>query len=121
MARIEFTVHEFMTIMGMLNERAEGAGVAADSVYHEWKERFQELDKRLERLDMMDRADMLFDGKVTIDEITAPHLDEVIGVVANQIALEQSLIDDGDPDADPEEVEIWESLKTRLDDIRAGD
>ena len=70
MDTIKFSVHEFMTLMGRLNERdRDGDGVPATSIWHKWKKRYQDLDKELEKLDMMDRADMLFDGKVKFEDV----------------------------------------------------
>ncbi len=115
MDKIEFTVHEFMAIMGMLDERAGDSGIDDMSVYHLWFDRYQQLDKRLESLPMMERADMLFDGKVAINSITEPHLREVLEVVRDQVQIEQGLINEGAEDGDPEEVEIWQTLALRLE------
>ncbi|MEX0694387.1 MAG: hypothetical protein WD075_08095 [Rhodospirillales bacterium] len=116
MDTIQFSVHEFMTLMGVLNERVrDGSGVPATSIWHKWKKRYQDLDKELEKLDMMDRADMLFDGKVKFEDVPKPEIEEVLQLVNDHIAYEQSLINDKDPDADPEEVEIWQTLHARLE------
>ena len=116
METVQFSVHEFMTIMGILAERErDGDGVADDSVWHEWKGRYRTLDKDLEKLDMMDRADMLFDGKVTFDNLSKEHLAEVIVLVDGHIKHEKQLIEDGEPDGDPEEVEIWRTVHARLE------
>jgi len=116
MDTIQFTVHEFVTLMGILNERVrDGGGVPATSVWHKWKKRYQDLDKELEKLDMMDRADMLFDGKVKFEDVPKDDIQEVLGLVEDHIAHEQNLIDEKDPDADPEEVEIWQTLHARLE------
>lgn len=116
METVQFSVHEFMTVMGILNEKVrDGDGVAKDSVWHKWKDRYKTLDKELERLDMMDRADMLFDGKVTFDDVSKEHVAEVLTIVDGHIKYETQLIEDGDPDADPDEVDIWKTLHARLE------
>lgn len=116
METVQFSVHEFMTIMGILNEQErDGNGVAKDSVWHKWKDRYRTLDKELEKLDMMDRADMLFDGKVTFDDVSKEHVAEVLTVVDGHIKHEAQLIEDGDPDGDPDEVDIWKTVHARLE------
>ena len=114
MEKLEFTVHEFMAIMGSLDENLAGKNAPEGSVYNEWHAQWKALDKRLEELPMMERADMLFDGKLTINAITEPHLKEVISVVESQVAMHQQLIKDNDEDADPEDLEIWQN---RLNDL----
>lgn len=114
MEKLEFTVHEFMTIMGSLDEKLAGKKAPDGSVYNEWRQQWKTLDERLEELPMMERADMLFDGKLTINAITEPHLKEVIGVVNNQIAMHEQLIEEGDEDADPEDLKDW---RNRLKDL----
>jgi len=112
--KLEFTVHEFMAIMGSLDENLAGKNAPEGSVYNEWHAQWRALDERLEKLPMMERADMLFDGKLTINAITEPHLKEVISVVESQVAMHQQLIKDNDEDADPEDLEIWQN---RLNDL----
>ena len=114
MEKLEFTVHEFMTIMGSLDEKLAGKNAPKGSVYNKWYQQWKALDERLEELPMMERADMLFDGKLTINAITEPHLKEVISVVESQVAMHQQLIKDNDEDADPEDLEIWQN---RLNDL----
>ncbi|HIE20016.1 MAG TPA: hypothetical protein EYM29_11010 [Rhodospirillales bacterium] len=114
MEKLEFTVHEFMAIMGSLDENLAGKNAPEGSVYNEWHAQWKALDERLEELPMMERADMLFDGKLTINAITEPHLKEVISVVESQVAMHQQLIKDNDEDADPEDLEIWQN---RLNDL----
>ena len=114
MEKLEFTVHEFMAIMGSLDENLAGKNAPEGSVYNEWHAQWKALDERLEELPMMERADMLFDGKLTINAITEPHLKEVISVVESQVAIHQQLIKDNDEDADPEDLEIWQN---RLNDL----
>lgn len=116
MQTLNFSVHEFMIIMGILSERvSEGAEVPSTSVWHTWKARYTQLDKDLESLDMMRRADMLFDGKVKMDNVTKPQIQEVMGIVDEHMAYEQGLIDEGDFDADPDEVQIWKTVRARLE------
>ena len=103
-----------MAIMGHIDENLGGRNAPAGSVYNEWHEQWKALDQRLEELPIMERADMLFDGKLTINAITEPHLKEVIGVVDAQVAMHQQLIEDEDEDADPEDLEIWQA---RLKDL----
>ncbi len=114
MEKLEFTVHEFMAIMGSLDENLAGKNAPEGSVYNEWHAQWKALDERLEELPMMERANMLFDGKLTINAITEPHLKEVISVVESQVAMHQQLIKDNDEDADPEDLEIWQN---RLNDL----
>ena len=114
MDKLEFTVHEFMAIMGSLDENLAGKNAPEGSVYNEWYAQWKALDERLEELPMIERADMLFDGKLTINAITEPHLKEVIGVVESQVAMHTQLIKDDDEDADPEDLEIWQN---RLKDL----
>ena len=103
-----------MIIMGSLDENLAGKKAPDGSVYNEWHQQWKALDERLEELPMMERADTLFDGKLTINAITEPHLKEVIGVVKNQIAMHEQLIKDNDEDADPEALEVWQN---RLKDL----
>ncbi len=114
MDKLEFTVHEFMTIMGSLDENLAGKKAPEGSVYNEWHPQWKALDERLEELPMMERADMLFDGKLTINAITDTQLKEVIGIVQAQVVLHEQLIKDEDEDADPEDLEIWQN---RLKDL----
>ena len=116
MDKLEFTVHEFMTIMGSLDEKLAGKNAPEGSVYNEWYQQWKALDERLEELPLMERADMLFDGKLTINAITEPHLKEVIGIVQAQVVLHEQLIKDEDEDADPEDLEIWQN---RLKDLNS--
>jgi hypothetical protein len=103
-----------MAIMGSLDENLAGKNAPEGSVYNEWHAQWKALDERLEELPMMERANMLFDGKLTINAITEPHLKEVISVVESQVAMHQQLIKDNDEDADPEDLEIWQN---RLNDL----
>ena len=116
MDTVQFSVHEFMIIMGNLSEKlAEGGEVPADSIWHLWQDRYQELDRDLEKLDMMQRADMLFDGKVTFKDVPRERIEEVAAIVDAHWAHEQKLVDTNDIDADPDEVEIWKILRLRLE------
>jgi len=116
METLIFSVHDFMIMMGILRERHnEGQDIPADSVWHVWQERYNELDRDLEKLDMMQRADMLFDGKVTFHDVTKPMMLEVVSLIDIHLAFEQGLIEEGDLDGDPDEVEIWRTLRLRLE------
>lgn len=116
METLKFSVHEFMIIMGILRERQNaGEEIPSDSIWFAWQERYKELDRDLEKLDMMQRADMLFDGKVTFQDCTKEMILEVMSLVDVHLAFEQGLIDEGDLDADPDEVEIWKTLRLRLE------
>ena len=64
---------------------------------------------------MMERADMLFDGKVSRDNVTREHIEEVMEIVVTHRAHEQKLIDDGDIDADQDELDIWNTVYARLE------
>ncbi len=116
MRKITLTVHEFLSIMGSLDaERRSGGGVKADSIYDSWHAQWKTLEDKVETLAPMQRADMLFDGKVAINAISDPHLAEIIGVVEGQIKMHQELIDTKDEDADPEDLEVWQ---TSLEELR---
>jgi len=115
MQKIVLSVHEFMSIMGALDEVRGGKGPIGETIYDEWYPQWKALDERLEKLDMMDRADMLFDGKITINAITEEHFQQLIDAVKYQIAMHQELIETNDEDADPEDLELWETRLTELD------
>ena len=106
-----------MAVMGSMDENLAGKKAPEGSVYNEWHEQWKVLDERLEELDPMPRADMLFDGKVTINAITEPHLKEVLSVVESQVAIHQQLIKDNDEDADPEDLEIWHNRLNNLSEL----
>ena len=110
-----------MAIMGHMDEKLDGKTAPEGSVYNEWFEQWKALDDRLEQLPMMERADMLFDGKLTINAISEPHLKEIIGVVEAQAAMHQQLIDDEDEDADPEDLEIWTARLKELKELLGSD
>ncbi|MAH85488.1 MAG: hypothetical protein CBB68_14785 [Rhodospirillaceae bacterium TMED8] len=117
MDKIELTVHEFMTVMGTLDEKFGGRQSAApESIYSAWHEQWRALDSRLEKLGLMERADMLFDGKVAINALSEKHFRELIKVVQGRLTFNQQLIDEGDEDGDVEELEVWES---RLGELQA--
>lgn len=116
MRKLEFSVHEFMAIMGHLDEGFANGKPPEDSVYNEWHAQWKALDERLESLAPMQRADMLFDGKITINAISEPHLREVIAVVGELIAMHKKLIAEGDEDADPEDLEVFE---VKLEELKA--
>lgn len=106
-----------MTIMGYLDEQLDGKSAPIESIYNDWHQQWTALDDRLEKLPMMERADMLFDGKLTINAISEPHLMEVIGAVEAQVSIHQKLIKDEDEDADPEDLEIWTTRLTKLKEL----
>ena len=94
MDKIELIVNEFMTIMGTLDEKFGGRQVAAgDSIYAAWHEQWRALDARLEKLGLMERADMLFDGKVAINALAEQHFRELIQVVEGRVAFNQQLLE----------------------------
>ncbi len=121
MEKLTFTVHEFMTIMGYLDEKLDGNIASNDSLYNEWHQQWIALDDRLEKLPMMERADMLFDGKLTINAISESHLLELITVVDAQVSLHEKLIKDEDEDADPEDLEIWVARQKTLKELLGSD
>lgn len=117
MSNLTMTVNEFLAIMGTLDERLEASGFKDESaIYDAWYQQWRDLEAKVESLGMMERADMLFDGKVTINDISDEHLTEAISAVAGQVAMHQKMIDENDVDADPEDLEIWqnrlETMKT---------
>lgn len=117
MDKIELSVHEFMTIMGTLDEKFGGRQSAAgDSIYAAWHEQWRALDARLEKLGLMERADMLFDGKVAINALAEQHFRELIKTVEGRVAFNKQLLDEGDEDGDEEELEMWEN---RLGELQA--
>ena len=117
MDKIELTVHEFMTIMGTLDEKFGGRQSAAgDSIYAAWLEQWRALDARLEKLGLMERADMLFDGKVAINALSEQHFRELIKTVEGRVTFNKQLLDEGDEDGDEEELEMWEN---RLGELQA--
>ena len=117
MDKIELTVHEFMTIMGTLDEKFGGRQSAAgDSIYAAWLEQWRVLDARLEKLGLMERADMLFDGKVSINALSEQNFRELIKTVEGRVIFNKQLLDEGDEDGDEEELEMWEN---RLGELQA--
>ncbi len=120
MSKTQFTVYEFMSIVGHLDEELKGQPAPAGSVYHEWIDQWKDLEKKLEALGPMERADLLFDGKVTINAITADHLREVIAVVDTLFKMNEKMIDDEDPDADEEDVTMWRNRLRDLNGVLAS-
>lgn len=107
--------------MGCLDEKLNGNTAPKDSVYNEWHEQWVTLDKRLENLPMMERADMLFDGKLTINAISKLHLIELISIVDSQVSFHQKLIKDEDEDADPEDLATWVTRQKDLNELLGSD
>lgn len=119
MQRLEFSVHEFMTIMGSLDlSRVSKPVEGGASVYDEWYDQWRQLDTRLESLAPLQRADMLFDAKVVINTITDAQLIEVISVVQEQINMHKELIKTKDEDADPEDLKGWEKRLAELEKLQ---
>ncbi len=115
MQKIELTVHEFMAIMGQLDEDLNGAGPGAEgTIYDEWYTQWLALDERLEKLGPMDRANMLFDGKISINAISEYQFQSLIESVEFQIAFHKNLIDINDEDADEDDLDIWNKCLSRL-------
>ncbi len=112
------TVHEFLTIMGTLDEHMEETGFKGESaIYDSWYQQWRDVEAKVESLSMMDRADMLFDGKVTINDIPGGHLVEVKDCINEQIGMHKKMIEENDIDADPEDLEIWENLLLRAEKL----
>jgi len=120
MQKIELSVHEFMSIMGALDEANDGKGPIGDGIYDEWYAQWKALDERLEKLDMMDRADMLFDGKISINAISEEHFQELINAVRSQISIHRHLIETNNEDADPDDLEMWQARLTELNGLHGS-
>ncbi len=117
--KLEITVHEFLTIMGKLDAERKGQPPGdGDSIYDTWYDHWVALEKKVDKLSPMARADMLFDGKVGINAISENHLAEIIGVVEDQIAMHRELIKTDDEDADPEDLAMWQERLSQLVDLR---
>ncbi len=115
MQKIELSVHEFMTIMGTMDETYGGRMKAPDeSVYAHWYTQWKAMDERLESLGLMERADMLFDGKVAINALSEAHFQELLKSVRGQVKYHGHLIADGDEDGDEEELNMWEERLAEL-------
>ncbi len=120
MSKLQFSVYEFMAIMGRIDEDLKGAAPADDSVFIEWRDQWKQLEDKSEALGPMERADLLFDGKVTINAISEEHLREVIDVVAGQVEMNQTMIDEDDPDADEEDLAMWRNRHRELNGMLAS-
>lgn len=121
MQKIELSVHEFMAIMGQMDEARKGQGPGvAGTIYDEWHSQWTALDERLEKLGPMDRADMLFDGKISINAISEEQFKELIEAVEHQISYHRELIANEDEDADEEDLEIWLKLYKRLTGVHSS-
>ncbi|MCP5366225.1 MAG: hypothetical protein H6907_09100 [Hyphomicrobiales bacterium] len=119
MRKIVLSVHEFMTIMGGLDEELKAGGAEGRAVFEAWLDQWKSLESKTRDLPPMEYADLLFDGKVTINAISDEQLADVIGFVDRLIAMHQGLIDEDDLDADPEELESWQKRRRELNDLRA--
>ena len=120
MSKLQFSVYEFMAIMGRIDEDLKGMKPISGSVFLEWYDQWKQLEEKSEKLGPMERADLLFDGKVTINAISEHHLREVINVVSGQIDLNQKMIDEDDPDSDAEDLAMWRDRHRELNGILAS-
>ena len=114
MSKIVLSVHEFTTIMGHLDQKLGGKRTGS-AIYDAWYDHWKTVEDKLEGLGLMERADMLFDGKITINALSADQMEELESAIQTQITFHETLIKDNDEDADPEELETW---KTRLKELR---
>ena len=119
MKKIELSVHEFMTIMGALDEKQVTTRDSNNSIYDEWFNQWKDLDERLEKLDMMAKANMLFDGKISINAISEIHLQQLIETIKNQVNIHKELINTNDEDADPDDLEMWTNRLTELNKVNS--
>ncbi len=111
MRTLTLSVHEFLAIMGGLDEQMEESNFKAESgIYDAWYQQWRDIEAKIEKLPMMERADMYFDGKVNINDVSDGHLVEVKEQVQRQIDLHSKLIAEDDIDADPDDLEIWQQL-----------
>lgn len=118
MSDLQLTVHEFLTIMGTLDEHMEKTNFKGESaIYDAWYQQWRDVEAKVEKLAMMDRADMLFDGKVTISDIPADHLVEVKASINEQINIHKKMIEQNDIDADPDDLEIWQNRLAAIKDL----
>lgn len=113
-SKIVMSVHEFTTIMGHLDQKHDG-NRSKSSIYDSWYDHWKAVEEKLEDLGLMERADMLFDGKITVNALSADQLEELLSEVQGQIMFHETLIKDNDEDADPEDLEAW---KARLKELR---
>lgn len=120
MSKLQFSVYEFMAIMGRIDEDLNGAKPDPGSVFSEWEDQWRQLEARSDSLSPMERADLLFDGKVTINAITEEHLREVVAVVQSQVAMQETLHEEGDPDADEEDLAMWRNRLRELNGMLAA-
>ncbi len=108
---LTLSVHEFLALMGGLDEQMEESGFKAESgIYDAWYQQWRDIEAKIEKLPMMERADMYFDGKVNISDPSDEHLAEVKVQVQRQIDINQQMINEDDIDADPDDLEIWNQL-----------
>ncbi len=114
MARFDITVWQFVRLMVRLEETA-GRSPARDALYGEWRDAWQEIDGRLERLGREDAdafSDLMMEQEVIVncddpDQIAqgAAALDEVGGALAKAL-----------PKADKD---LAESLRFERDELAA--
>ena len=104
-----------MAIMGRLDEIRTASGEeSSDSVFDQWYFQWTELDKKAESLAPMERADLLFDGKVNINAISEEHVAEVTALIKEVVKEQRDLIKDGDEDGDEEELAMWQERLSEL-------
>ena len=120
MQKIELSVHEFMSIMGALDEARGNEKQEENTIYDEWFSQWKTLDERLENLGMMERADMLFDGKISINAISESHFKQLINAVQTQVNMHKKLIETDDEDADPEDLEMWTNRLSQLTELHSS-
>lgn len=120
MSKLQLSVYEFMAIMGRMDEDLNGAKPSPESVFVEWQDQWKQLEDKSEALGPMERADLLFDGKVTINAISEEHLRELIDVVGGQVKMNQEMIDEDDPDADEEDLAMWRNRHRELNGMLAS-
>jgi len=115
---LTLSVHEFLAIMGGLDEQMEESNFKAESgIYDAWYQQWRDLEAKIEKLPMMERADMYFDGKVNINDLPDSQLAEVKEQVQRQIDICQTMINEEDIDADPDDLEIWMQLMSVINKL----
>ena len=120
--KIVLTVHEFTIIMGHLDQKFAGKRNAKSAIYDAWYDHWKSVEDKMEGMGPMERADMLFDGKITINALSAEQLEELVGVAESQVTFHETLIKDNDEDADPEDLDTWKARLRELRGLgRAGD
>ena len=114
MSKLQFSVHEFLSIMGRIDEDLNGAKPKPDSLYMEWFDQWKQMEAKAEKLAPMERADFYFDGKVTINAISEPHLRELVETVKALVNINETMFAENDPDADEEDLAMWRNRSREL-------